>query len=87
MGMRRVGADRKLTPDRERELAADYVGGQSKLREIQAKFGVSKVTIYAILDRLGVPRTNEKPRSETAGTTTTGVNSEGDLPQDTAPTT
>lgn len=55
-GVRRVGADRKLTPAQEREVIAAFAIGD-KLRAIETRFGISKPTIYAILDRNNVDRT------------------------------
>lgn len=54
-GQRRVGADRKLTKDKEDEVVAAFVRGD-KLRIIADAFDITKPTIYAILDRNGVQR-------------------------------
>lgn len=57
-GLRRVGADRKLSKDKEAEVVAAFIRGD-KLRVIENAFDITKPTIYAILDRHGVQRTRK----------------------------
>lgn len=65
MGHRRTGPDRKLDPMREVELVNDYVGGM-KLKDMQAKYDLSKKGVYNVLDRHDCKR-NVKPAHKPEG--------------------
>jgi hypothetical protein len=66
IGQRRTGPDRKLDPMKEFELISDYLGSL-KLKDMQEKYGISKMGIYGVLKRHGVERDGRKvaPASDT----------------------